>query len=216
MNTINRFVTGFIVAASLLCVPEVRAQTAANRSTLYTQIDTLFPDVSVTQISPADVRLSLKNIAASSYNGLTDGTPTMVGLSLLTAANPSAVRFMRINADNSVSFLDAASFLAALGPITLDGTVRLTVLTNTATSYTILATDNIVTLNNAASVAVVLPPLAGITGKPLRIKNLGSGLVTITGNAAETIFTFSAVTSFSLQQGESVDLTATSAYWIAQ
>jgi hypothetical protein len=40
---------------------------------------------------------------------------TTIGSNIFTAANPGAIRFMRVNADNSVSFLDAASFLAAIG-----------------------------------------------------------------------------------------------------
>lgn len=48
--------------------------------------------------------------------GATDITDaTAVGRALLTLANPSAVRFLRLNADNSVSPLDATAFRAAIG-----------------------------------------------------------------------------------------------------
>lgn len=40
---------------------------------------------------------------------------TTVGAGFFTLANPGAIRFPRVNADNSVSALDAASFLAAIG-----------------------------------------------------------------------------------------------------
>lgn len=40
---------------------------------------------------------------------------TSVGQALMTLANPSAVRYVRVNADNSISLLDAAGFLAAIG-----------------------------------------------------------------------------------------------------
>jgi hypothetical protein len=40
---------------------------------------------------------------------------TTVGSNLLTTANPSAIKFPRVNADNSVSLLDAAPFLSAIG-----------------------------------------------------------------------------------------------------
>lgn len=40
---------------------------------------------------------------------------TTAGWNLLTTANPSAITFLRINADNSVSTLDAASFRTAIG-----------------------------------------------------------------------------------------------------
>jgi hypothetical protein len=38
-----------------------------------------------------------------------------VGSNLFTLANPSAITFIRINADNSISTLDAASFVTAIG-----------------------------------------------------------------------------------------------------
>ncbi|WP_375194639.1 hypothetical protein [Sphingobium sp.] len=40
---------------------------------------------------------------------------TTVGRSLLTLANPDAVRFLRVNADSSISALDAAAFRTAIG-----------------------------------------------------------------------------------------------------
>lgn len=40
---------------------------------------------------------------------------TTVGGNVFTIANPSAIRFFRVNADNSVSLLDAASFRTAIG-----------------------------------------------------------------------------------------------------
>lgn len=40
---------------------------------------------------------------------------TTIGSALFTAANPSAVRFIRINADNSLDFLSASAMLTALG-----------------------------------------------------------------------------------------------------
>jgi hypothetical protein len=48
---------------------------------------------------------------------------TTVGGNLFTAANPGAITFIRANADNSVSFLDAATFRTAIGAGTGSGTV---------------------------------------------------------------------------------------------
>ena len=48
---------------------------------------------------------------------------TTVGGNLFALANPSAITFIRINADNSVSTLDAASFRTAIGAGTGSGTV---------------------------------------------------------------------------------------------
>jgi len=51
---------------------------------------------------------------------------TTVGGNLFTLADPSAIRFIRINADNSVSALDAATFRGAIGAGTGNGDVTLT------------------------------------------------------------------------------------------
>jgi hypothetical protein len=42
-------------------------------------------------------------------------TATTVGRALMALANPSAIRFIRVNADNTVTALDASAFLAAIG-----------------------------------------------------------------------------------------------------
>ena len=55
--------------------------------------------------------------------GRTSLGATTVGSNLFTLPNPSAVTYTRINADNSVSTLDAATFRAAIGAGTGDGTV---------------------------------------------------------------------------------------------
>jgi len=55
--------------------------------------------------------------------GRTSLGATTVGSNLFTLANPSAVTYTRINADNSVSTLDAATFRTAIGAGTGNGTV---------------------------------------------------------------------------------------------
>lgn len=55
--------------------------------------------------------------------GRTSLGATTVGSNLFTLANPSAIRYLRINADNSVSTLDAATFRTAIGAGTGNGTV---------------------------------------------------------------------------------------------
>lgn len=91
------------------------------------------------------------------------------------------------------------------------------VTADTTTAYSVLSTDDVVTLNNGSAVTATLPSLASVpVGKSYRIKNLGAGTVTVTRASSDTIFVTSAVTSFDLMQGESADLTATSAYWIVQ
>lgn len=64
---------------------------------------------------------------------------TTVGYNVLTLANPSAIRFLRINADNSVTARTAAELITDLG-IVLDTTVRpsgdITTTANTAQNIT--------------------------------------------------------------------------------
>lgn len=48
---------------------------------------------------------------------------TTVGGNLFTLANPTAITFLRVNADNTVSTLDAATFRTAIGAGTGSGTV---------------------------------------------------------------------------------------------
>jgi hypothetical protein len=61
-----------------------------------------------------DFGLSLVDDADAAAGRATLGATT-VGGGLFTLTNPSAVRFIRVNADNSVSALDASTFLTAIG-----------------------------------------------------------------------------------------------------
>jgi hypothetical protein len=61
--------------------------------------------------------------AATAADARTNFGATTVGSNLFTLANPSAVTYMRINADNSVSTLDAATFRTAIGAGTGNGSV---------------------------------------------------------------------------------------------
>lgn len=61
--------------------------------------------------------------AATAADARTNLGATTVGSNLFTLSNPSAIRFLRVNADNSVSALDAATFRTAIGAGTGDGTV---------------------------------------------------------------------------------------------
>lgn len=61
--------------------------------------------------------------ASTAAGARTNFGATTLGSNLFTLANPSAVTYMRINADNSVSTLDAATFRTAIGAGTGNGTV---------------------------------------------------------------------------------------------
>jgi hypothetical protein len=61
--------------------------------------------------------LSANNLSdlASPATALTNLGGSTVGKNIFTAANPSAIRFLRVNADNSVDLLNAADFRTAIG-----------------------------------------------------------------------------------------------------
>lgn len=85
---------------------------------------------------------------------------TTVGGNFFTLSNPSAVTFVRINADNTVSTLDAATFRTAIGAGTGSGTVT--------------------------SVALSLPSIFTVSGSPVT----GSGTLTgtLASQTANTVF----------------------------
>jgi hypothetical protein len=102
--------------------------------------------------------------------GRTSLGATGVGANVFTLTNPSAVTFLRVNADNSVSALDASTFRSAIGAGTSS--------TDTNTTYTLSA-------ETAASGANLR-----ITGSDSSVDNVnfvGSGAVTITRTDANTI-----------------------------
>jgi len=85
---------------------------------------------------------------------------TTVGSNFFTLANPSSVTFVRVNADNTVSTLDASTFRTAIGAGTGSGTVT--------------------------SVALALPSFITVSGSPVT----GSGTLTgtLASQSANTVF----------------------------
>ncbi len=61
-----------------------------------------------------------------------------------------------------------------------------TISIQTGATYTVLATDDTIVCNRASAMTVTLPAATG-SGKKYTIKNINTGVVTIDGNAAETI-----------------------------
>lgn len=89
---------------------------------------------------------------------------TTVGGNLFTLTNPSAITFPRINADNTVSALDAATFRTAIGAGTGNGSV-------TSASMTVPAF-----LSVSVSTATTTPAFAvSLSGTALPVANGGTG-----------------------------------------
>ena len=86
--------------------------------------------------------------------GRTSLGATTVGGNFFTLTNPSAIRFTRINADNTVSALDAATFRTAIGAGTSSTTGTVTSITaGTGLSGGTITTSGTIALANTAVTA---------------------------------------------------------------
>jgi len=93
--------------------------------------------------------------ATTASGARTNFGATTVGGNLFTLTNPSAVTYLRLNADNTVSALDASTFRTAIGAGTGSGTVT--------------------------SVAASVPTFLSISGSP--ITSSGTLAITLSGTA---------------------------------
>ena len=103
---------------------------------------------------------------------------TTVGGNFFTLTNPSAITFPRINADNSVSALNAADFRTAIGATT--GTVTSVSGTGTVNGLTLTGT---VTSSGSLTLGGTLSGVSlttAVTGT-LPVANGGTGATTLTG-----------------------------------
>lgn len=94
---------------------------------------------------------------------------TTVGANIMVLTNPSAITFLRLNADNTVTALSAANFNTALGLTALATTVPGTGVA------TFLATPS--GANLATALTTALPDTKGGTG----LTSLGTGVATFLG-----------------------------------
>ena len=111
---------------------------------------------------------------------------TTVGSNLFTLANPSAVTFLRINADNSISTLDAASFRTAIGAGTGNGTVT-SVATGTGLTGGTITTTGTISLDYSNTL--------GSNGLAANNTVFGSTGVLFEGSSSDTSETLLTVTN---------------------
>jgi len=111
---------------------------------------------------------------------------TTVGGNLFTLTNPSAIRFVRLNADNTVSTLSDSDFRTAIGAGV--GTV------------TSIATQDGITGGTITSTGTI-----GLTGQALALHNLATdGIIARTGSGTVAARTITAGTGISVTNGDGV------------
>jgi hypothetical protein len=111
---------------------------------------------------------------------------TTVGGNLIRLTDPSAIRFLRINANNSVSALSATDFRTAIGAGT--GTVSSIATGNGITGGTITTTGTL-----------------GLSGQALALHNLGTnGIITRTAAGTVAARTITAGTGITISNGNGV------------
>lgn len=118
-----------------LTKPEVGASTDSWGTKLNTDLDTidaLFDAGPYLKVTKGGTGAGTAGDARTNLGG------TTVGQAVFTLTNPSAVRYLRLNADNTVTALSAADFLTAIGAgdVTLSGTQTLTNKTLTSPTLT--------------------------------------------------------------------------------
>jgi hypothetical protein len=117
--------------------------------------------------------------ATTAPNARTNLGATTLGGNLFTITNPSAITFPRFNADNTVSSLDAASFLTAIGAGSGSGTVSSVSGTGTVNGITLTGTvtsSGNLTLGGTLSGVSLSTQVSGT----LPVANGGTGQTTYT------------------------------------
>jgi hypothetical protein len=130
--------------------------------------------------------------------GRTSLGATTVGGNLFTLTNPTAVTFLRVNADNTVSTLDAATFRTAIGALGAEADTLATVTGRGATTATALTFTNATDSTSSTTGALIID--GGVAIK----KNL-----TVVGNIAETTAAGTKIADSNAVQATVAAITAT-------
>jgi len=134
--------------------------------------------------------------ATTASDARTNLGATTVGSNFFTLTNPSAITFPRINADNSVSTLDAATFRTAIGAGTSSTVGTVTSVGGTGTVNGITLTGTVTSSGNLTLGGTLsgVNLTTQVTGT-LPVANGGTGATTFTANALLKGNTTSAVSA---------------------
>jgi hypothetical protein len=119
---------------------------------------------------------------------------TTVGGNLFTLTNPSAITFPRLNADNTVSALDAATFRTAIGAGTGSGTVTSVNGSGGTTGLTLAGGP----ITSSGTLTI---------GGTLAVANGGTGVTTSTGSGSVVLSTSPVLTTPNLGTPSAATLT---------
>jgi hypothetical protein len=173
-------------ANTFLAAPNGSAGTPTFRSILAADIPTLNQNTTGTAANVTGT-VAIANGgtgATTAPNARTNLGATTLGSNLFTATNPSAVTFIRVNADNTISTLSAADFRTAISA----GTVTSIATQDGITGGTITASGTI-----------------GLTGQALALHNLStSGIIARTGSGTVAARTLTAGSNVTITNGDGI------------
>jgi hypothetical protein len=169
-----------------LTKPEVGASTDSWGTKLNADLDTidaLFDSGPYLKLTKGGTGAGTAGDARTNLGG------TTVGQAVFTLTNPSAVRYLRVNSDNTVTALSAADFVTAIGAgtgdVTTTGSQTLTNKTIQAGTFTNGYTEEVATANTS-------------TAYTIDLDNGSVQILTLTGNCTFTFPTATAGKSFIL------------------
>jgi hypothetical protein len=126
---------------------------------------------------------------------------TTVGKAFFTTANPSAITFPRVNADNTLTYRSAANYLTDLGGTTV-GQSYLTLANPSAITFPRQNANNTVTSRTAAELKTDLATTTNDSAGAGEIGQYTSSLVAVGSLVSLTTATAANVTSISLTAGD--------------
>jgi len=126
-----------------------------------------------------DASKNLVTLSAATARGYLGGTT--IGQNIFTSTNPSAIAFLRANADNSVSWLSASAFITAIGGLGNALTSAYIFVGNASNVATGVAMSQDSSITNTGAVTNT-----GLRGVALPSLGASAGLLKYTGTGTNT------------------------------